>query len=97
MSEPIKMSDSELAEVKLLQEKFQRKTFDMGLLYLEKMQLDEFIKNLANKEQSLQTDWESLKKLENELIDKLIKKYGEGALDLNRGVFVPDVVDIPKK
>lgn len=97
MSEPIKMSDNEFAEVKLLQEKFQRKTFDMGLLYLEKMQLDEFIKNLSNKEQSLQTDWESLKKLENELIDKLIRKYGEGALDLNKGVFIPDVVDIPKK
>ena len=97
MSEPIKMSDGELAEIKLLQEKFQHKTFDMGLLYLEKMQVDEIIKNLTDKEQSLQGDWESLKKLENELIDKLIKKYGEGALDLKRGTFVPDVVDIPKK
>jgi len=97
MSEPIKMSDNEVAEIKLLQEKFQRKTLDMGLLYLEKMQLDEIIKNLTNKEQSLRDDWESLKKLENELIDKLIKKYGEGALDLNKGMFVPDVHDIPKK
>ena len=97
MSEPIKMSENEVAEIKLLQEKFQRKTLDMGLLYLEKMQLDEIIKNLTNKEQSLRDDWESLKKLENELIDKLIKKYGEGALDLNKGMFVPDVHDIPKK
>lgn len=86
----MKMTDSELVEVKLLRDKFQSKTFEMGLLYLEKMQVDEFIKNVTNKEQTLRDDWEGLKKSENELIDKLIKKYGEGSLDLNEGVFVPD-------
>jgi len=90
MPEPMKMTDSELVEVKLLRDKFQSKTFEMGLLYLEKMQVDEFIKNVTNKEQTLRDDWEGLKKSENELIDKLIKKYGEGSLDLNEGVFVPD-------
>jgi hypothetical protein len=90
MSEPIKISENELAEIKMLQDKFQEKTFSMGLLYLEKMQVDEIIKNLTKKEQDLQDEWNNLKNMENGLIDKLIKVYGEGYLDLNKGLFVPE-------
>jgi len=88
--EPIKIDNNCLSEIKMLQEKFQQKTFEMGILYLEKMQIDELIKNTTSKEQKLQDEWNSLKNMENQLIDNLIKKYGEGSLDLSKGVFVSD-------
>lgn len=97
MSDPIKIADNELSEIKLLQEKFQEKTFAMGVLYLEKMQVDEIIKNLTKKEQSLQEEWNNLKNMENDLIDKMVKRYGEGSLDMSRGTFVPDTVPAKTK
>ena len=43
MSEKIKMTDNELMEVKILQEKFQQKIFQMGQWYLQNM--DAKVKN----------------------------------------------------
>ena len=88
MSEKIKMTESELVEVKSLQDKYQQKVVQLGRLYLQKMQSDLVIKNISEQEIKLRDDWTALQKLESELIDTLIKKYGEGSMDLQEGVFI---------
>jgi hypothetical protein len=88
--EKIKMTDSEILEIKLLQEKFQQKVFQLGQLYLQKMQVEASIKTLNEQEIKLRDEWLSLQKMENELIDKMLTKYGEGSLDLKAGTFVID-------
>jgi hypothetical protein len=90
MSEKIKMTDSELAEVKMLQEKFQQKMFQLGQWALQKMDAGERTKSVNQLEIKLQEEWKSLQKMENELIEKLLSKYGEGQLDLVKGEFVKD-------
>ena len=90
MSDPIKMTSDELAEIKLLQGKFQEKLFQFGNLYLEKMNVEAAIKDITDRETKHQDEWKSLQKMENELIEKLLKKYGEGALNLKEGVFQPE-------
>ena len=65
MSDPIKLTDGEIAEIRMLREKFTVKTEHFGKLYLQKM--------------------------ENEFMDKLLQKYGEGNLDFQSGIFVPNV------
>ena len=90
MSEQIKMVDNEVAEVKMLQEKFQQKIFQLGQLYLRKMQAEIEVKNVGTEETKLKDEWVGLQKMENELMDKLLKKYGEGSLDLVAGVFISD-------
>ena len=86
----VKMSDSEIVEVKILQEKFQQKVFQLGQLYLQKKQAEEAVKVVNDKEIKCLEEWSNLQKMENELIDKLLNKYGEGSLDLNAGTFVSD-------
>jgi hypothetical protein len=90
MSETIKMTEEELGEVRAIQAKFQTKIVEFGSLYLEKMQIESTIKAIAQRETDLQEGWLAAQKLENALIDKLLKKYGEGALDMTAGTFVSD-------
>ena len=90
MSEAIKMTENELAEVRMLQEKFQQKVFQLGQLYLQKLNVEVTIKGLNEQEIKLRDDWVSLQKMENELIEKLLAKYGEGRLDLSKGSFIKD-------
>jgi len=89
MPEPIKMTDAELTEVRRLQEQFQQKLAQFGLLYVDKMQVDAAVKTVIDRESKLQDEWNALKKAENDLIDKFLKTYGEGALDMTKGVFIP--------
>lgn len=90
MSEPIKMTESEIAEIRMLQEKFQEKIVEFGKLYLQKMQVEASIKSVTDQETKLREDWVNLQKLENDFVEKLLQKYGEGALDIKAGVFLPE-------
>ena len=90
MSEKIKMTDGELAEVKMLQEKFQQKMFQLGQWALQKWDAEARIKANTEQETKLKDEWNSLQKMENELIEKLLSKYGEGNLDLANGIFVSE-------
>ena len=89
MAEPIKMTDAELTEVRKLQEQFQQKLAQFGLLYVRKMEVDTAVKSVVETESTLRSEWDGLKKMESDLIDKFLKAYGEGALDMAKGVFVP--------
>ena len=90
MNEPIKMTAVELAEIKMLQEKFQQKIFQLGQLYLQKIQIDESQKNVQLQESKAKDEWGNLQKMEQELMDALLKKYGEGNLDVVNGTFIPE-------
>ena len=90
MSEQIKMTDMELSEVKMIQEKFQQKVVQLGHITLQKKQLENSTKTLNDQENKAWEEWASLQKMETELIDKLLGKYGEGSLDLNAGTFIPE-------
>jgi hypothetical protein len=90
MKDSIKLKDEELKAIQDIQEKNGVMLGQFGTLYLDKMQIDEAIKVVASKEQRLQDEWTSLRKQENELIDKIIKSYGEGSLDMKNGTFLPD-------
>ena len=90
MSEKIKMTDNEIAEVKMLQEKFQQKIFQMGQWYLQNMDAKARTKTVNEQAIKLEDEWNSLQKMETELIDKLLTKYGEGSLDLQSGTFISE-------
>jgi hypothetical protein len=90
-NENIKISEAELAEVKMLQSKFQAMVFKFGELQIEKMELDRMVSEFVAKEKGLKEGWQNLQKLEQDLIDTIIKKYGEGNLNMNDGTFTPTV------
>ena len=88
MSQPTKLTDAEFSEIKLLQGKFQEITIKLGNLQIEKMDLDQFITNFVEREKKLKEEWSSIKKLDEELRDKIVDKYGVGGIDMTNGVFI---------
>jgi coenzyme F420-reducing hydrogenase delta subunit len=90
MSEPKKISAEELSEIKLLQTKFQESIYKLGNLQIEKMELDRLVTEFVEKEKRLKEEWISLQKMEQNLLDKIVQKYGEGNLNMTNGTFVPN-------
>ena len=54
------------------------------------MDVDEKVKSINEQEVKLKAEWNNIKKMEDELINKLLSKYGEGSLDLQEGTFISE-------
>jgi hypothetical protein len=89
MSEIKKITEAELAEVRMLQTKFQEGIFKLGNLQIEKMDLDRLVNEFVEKERTLKEEWKSLQNLEKTLLDKIVKTYGTGNLNMTDGTFSP--------
>jgi predicted nuclease with TOPRIM domain len=89
MSEAVKIDENIIAEIKMLQSKFQESIYKMGNLHVEKMELDRLVNEFVEKEKKINEEWTSLQKLEQGLMDKIVQKYGEGNLNMADGTFVP--------
>jgi len=86
---PIKITESELAEIRMLQSKFQEGIFKLGNLQVEKMELDRMVGEFVDKEKTLKEEWISLQKLEQGILDTIVKVYGVGNLNMTDGTFTP--------
>lgn len=89
MAESIKISIEELQEFNKLKEDIQKNTFELGVLYLEKMELDAMIKSFSDKETELRNKVGEFKQKEVDLMNRILQKYGEGNLDIKNGIFTP--------
>lgn len=88
MSQPIKITEAEFSEIRSLQDKFHDLTFRMGHLGFEKIELDRMVDAFVEKEKKLKDELFALQKSENDLLDKMIKTYGEGNLNMADGTFM---------
>ena len=87
MSDQKRITDAELAEIKLLQTKFQETILKLGNLQVEKMELDRRVNEFLETEKSLKEAWINLQTMEKGLLDKIIKTYGEINLNIVDGTF----------
>ena len=87
MSQTKKITESEFSEIKLLQSKFQEIIFKLGNLGVEKIELDRMVSEFVEKEKNLKNEWTTIQKLEHTLLDKMIKTYGIGNLNMTDGTF----------
>lgn len=89
MANPIKIEQEELQEFYKLKDEVQKNTFELGILYLEKMELDAMYKAMSEKETDFRNKIGEFKQKESELMNKILQKYGEGNLDIKNGIFTP--------
>jgi flagellar motility protein MotE (MotC chaperone) len=82
MSDPIKFDEAEMKEIGVIRDSYADATAAFGNLYIQRKQLDEVEKNLNEAYLALQ-------KREKDLLDGIVKKYGEGNLDPKTGIFTP--------
>lgn len=90
MSEIIKFTEQELQTIADLQSSYQQSIFALGQIDLEKADLDQQIKNNSEKRVQLLDNWKQLQIKENELMNSLSQKYGDGILNIRDGTFKPN-------
>lgn len=84
---PIKIKDTELEEIKTLQTKFQTLHRKFGDIGIEKLQLDALIADFIEREKKVKEEWSALQKSEQELLDRFVRTYGTGNLNMTDGTF----------
>lgn len=85
----IKFTESEMQQIAQLQGKYQQKIFELGQLELARIDLDQQQADLANAKQKLLGEWSGVQKEENDILQQLSQKYGDGVLSLKDGTFKP--------
>ena len=91
MSDQIKLKLEELESMKKIQSKYQDKVFQFGQFYLERLALDEKIKQLADLETKTREEYVSIQKEEQDWVNKIAETYGDGNLSMLDGTFTPTV------
>jgi hypothetical protein len=90
MSENVtKFTDAEMQQIAQLQGKYQQKIFELGQLELAKIDLDQQLNDLGNARKKLIEDWTTIQKEENDILQQLSQKYGDGVLNIKDGTFKP--------
>jgi len=82
MAETVKFTEEELNEIKELQNLFNTVVYQAGQTQLEKIALDK-------KEKQVESNFEEVKRREQELVSKLTTTYGQGKINLESGEFIP--------
>lgn len=89
MSETIKFTDQEMQSIAKLQSDYQQNIFALGQLDLEKTDLEEQLQRVKEQRDFIYESWKKIQTAENDLLNSLSQKYGDGSLNLKDGTFKP--------
>lgn len=85
----IKFTDVEMQSIAQLQSKYQQKIFELGQIELTKVDLTQQLEENSKQRDQLFEDWKKIQSEENDLLQQLSQKYGDGTLSLKDGTFKP--------
>jgi len=88
-----KLDKEHLDSLQTLRESFANNASQLGSVALEQMALTrrlDFLDFLNAEQDRLYTQFESLREQEQELIEKMRERYGDGQINIADGTFTPD-------
>lgn len=85
----IKFTEAEMLAIAQLQSKYQQKIFELGQIELTKVDLEQQLQDNAKQRDQMFEDWKKIQTEENNLLQQLSQKYGDGTLSLKDGTFKP--------
>ena len=85
----VKFSEDEMKQLTELQQTYATVQNTFGQLSVNRIRLDQEADNLDEAENRLRTDFVETQQKERDFVQEINKKYGDGNLDLNTGVFTP--------
>ena len=83
MPEEVKFTEEELKQVQTIQATYQNVQNNFGQLKMAQIRLDE-------QEVELEESLKSIQGEEQKFLDEITKKYGQGSLNPDTGVFTPN-------
>ena len=90
MPEEVKFTEDELKNIKEIQDEYIKIQNLFGQVALAKIRLDEQYESLSKQEIENKKSFDDIQKKEKEFLEEITKKYGEGSLNPDTGVFVPN-------
>ena len=90
MSEPIKFTSEELEKIKNIQNQYIDIQNAFGQVSLSRLRLQEQIQLLDEKDEENKQKFYDVQKNEKQFLDEITKKYGDGSLNPDTGVFTPN-------
>jgi hypothetical protein len=88
MEEKIILSQEELNSIKEVQELYNKITFELGQLELQKTNLENLLNTLSTQKTSVLNELKSVQDKETTLGKDLNNKYGNGIIDPDTGEFI---------
>lgn len=85
-----KLDKEHLDEIQILRDEFATNSNTMGSLQLERLALEQRVEFLKQEQQRCFSAFESLRKQESELLDKMRERYGDGQINIANGTFTPE-------
>lgn len=88
MSE-VKFTEEEMTQVSEIRKSYVQVQSAFGQIHINRVKLNQQMDDLAKAEEDIQNEFLTIQKTEREFVDTINKKYGDGNLDVNTGVFTP--------
>jgi len=85
-----KFSDDELKQIQSIQKSYAEITTQLGQVGIAKIRLRDQEISLAKEEDKLNTNFSKVQDDEQKFLDEITKKYGQGSLNPETGVFTPN-------
>ena len=85
-----KLDKEHLDEIQTLREEFATNSNTICTLHLEQLALEYRIEFLKQEQQRCFSAFESLRKQESDLLEKMRERYGDGQINITDGTFTPD-------
>ena len=93
MSESVKFTEDEMKQIGNLQQSYMNIQSSLGQLAVNKIRVKKQLSDIEVAEENLQEQFTYNQKQETKFVESINKKYGDGNLDVNTGVFTPKPVE----
>jgi len=85
-----KLDKEHLEEIQSLRESFANNANNLGSVALEQIAMQRRMEFLNAEQDRLYGEFETLRKQEQELLEKMRERYGEGQINIADGTFTPE-------
>tara|TARA_Y100001963_G_C6592884_1_gene358788 strand:+ start:301 stop:606 length:306 start_codon:yes stop_codon:yes gene_type:complete len=85
----VKFTEDEMKQITELQGTYVNLQNALGQLNINRIRLEQQLEELDSGEDNIRTKFVETQTKEREFVQSINKKYGDGNLDLNSGVFTP--------
>ena len=85
-----KLDKEHLEEIQSLRESFANNANNLGSVALEQIAMNRRMEFLNAEQDRLYNEFESLRNQEQELLEKMRERYGEGQINIADGTFTPE-------
>ena len=89
MAEETKFTKEEMKIISEIQEKYLEIQQKLGQVSLSKLKLEQQVEAIDKVEKEILENFKKTQKEEKDFVDGVTKKYGDGTLDPESGIFTP--------